>query len=89
MGVPDEAIVELGRIYAAGIEATQRQVVELFAGGGELTWEGDSLAAFQALVGKHSIEMLPVMRRLVDYAHHRTMQRLALAAIERGALPKP
>jgi DNA-binding transcriptional MerR regulator len=89
LGMEDRVIVELGRIYAEGIEATQRQVIDLFGGRGQLSWAGDDLAQFQRLVGKHSAEMLPSMRRMVDYAHHRTMQRLALAAIERGELPNP
>ncbi len=89
LGMTDRVIEELGRIYAEGIEATQRQVIELFGGRGRLEWTGDDLAQFQRLTAKHSAEMLPPMRRMVDYAHHRTMQRLALAAIERGELPNP
>ena len=89
IGMTDRVIVELGRIYSEGIEATQRQVIELFGGRGRLEWTDDELVQFQRLAGKHSAEMLPSMRRMVDYAHHRTMQRLALAAIERGELPNP
>jgi DNA-binding transcriptional MerR regulator len=89
LGMADRVIVELGRIYAEGIEATQRQVIELFGGRGRLEWTDDDLAQFQRLTAKHSAEMLPPMRAMVDYAHHRTMQRLALAAIERGELPNP
>jgi DNA-binding transcriptional MerR regulator len=89
LGVADRVIVELGRIYSEGIEATQRQVVDLFSGRGRFEWTDDELARFQNLTGRHSAELLPPMRRMVDYAHHRTMQRLALAAIERGELPNP
>jgi len=89
LGIDDRAIIELGRIYAAGIEATQRQVVDLFSGRGQVDWSDDDLTQFQRLTAKHSAELLPPMRRMVDYAHHRTMQRLALAAMERGDLPKP
>jgi DNA-binding transcriptional MerR regulator len=89
LGIDDRAIGELGRIYAEGIEATQRQVLELFGGRGTLDWTDDELAKLQRLIGKHAAELLPPMRRMVDYAHHRTMQRLALAAMERGELPDP
>ena len=40
MGIPTKALIELGRIYAQGIEATQREVVGLFSTGGALTWSG-------------------------------------------------
>jgi DNA-binding transcriptional MerR regulator len=89
MGLPPKALIELGRIYAEGIEATQREVIGLFSTGGAVTWEPDELAAFQALAGRTSTEILPLARRLVDYAHHRTIQRLALGAIERGTVPAP
>ena len=67
----------------------QRQVLELFSGRGQVDWTDDELAQFQQLTAKHSAELLPPMRRIVDYVHHRTMQRLTLAAIERGELPDP
>ncbi|HZP30067.1 MAG TPA: MerR family transcriptional regulator [Acidimicrobiia bacterium] len=89
IGIDDRVIVELGRIYADGVEATQRQVVDLFGGRRPLDMTADELAAFQRVVGQSSAELLTPMRRMVDYAHHRTMQRLALAAIERGLLPDP
>jgi DNA-binding transcriptional MerR regulator len=89
MGLPPKALIELGRIYAEGIEATQREVIGLFSTGGALTWDPDELAEFQAVAGRTATEILPLARRLVDYAHHRTIQRLTLGAIERGTVPAP
>jgi DNA-binding transcriptional MerR regulator len=89
MGLPPKALIELGRIYAQGIEATQREVIGLFSTGGALTWDPDELAEFQAVAGRTATEILPLARRLVDYAHHRTIQRLTLGAIERGTVPAP
>ena len=89
MGLPPKGLIELGRIYAQGIEATQREVIGLFSTGGALTWDPDELAEFQAVAGQTAIEILPLARRLVDYAHHRTIQRLTLGAIERGTVPAP
>jgi DNA-binding transcriptional MerR regulator len=89
MGLPPKALIELGRIYAQGIEATQREVIGLFSTGGALTWDPDELAEFQAVAGRTTTEILPLARRLVDYAHHRTIQRLTLGAIERGTVPAP
>ncbi|MSO78418.1 MAG: MerR family transcriptional regulator [Acidimicrobiia bacterium] len=84
LGLPAQALVELGRIYADGIEATQRQVIELFATGGDLPWSEAELAAFQDDAANAATEILPKARRLVDYLHHRTIQRLTLGAIEHG-----
>ncbi|MFO7590354.1 MAG: MerR family transcriptional regulator [Acidimicrobiia bacterium] len=89
LGFPAPAIVEVGRIYAEGIEATQRRVVDLFATGGELDWDPDDLHAFQEIAAQHASSVLGRARLIVDYTHHRTIQRLTLGAIERGTVPPP
>ena len=86
LGLPAAAIVEVGRIYAEGIEATQRQVVDLFATGGELDWDPADLQEFQDVAARHASDILARARRIVDYTHHRTIQRLTLGAIERGTV---
>ncbi|HEY8216111.1 MAG TPA: MerR family transcriptional regulator [Acidimicrobiia bacterium] len=87
LGVPRSAVVEMARTYAEGIEATQRRVVELFTTGGGIDWTDDEFAAFQRAAVAHAAAILPLARQLVDYTHHRTIQRLTLGAIERGDLP--
>jgi DNA-binding transcriptional MerR regulator len=87
LGLPAIALVELGRIYADGVEALQLQVVDLFTTGGDLPWPDDELVHFQDRAAKASTEILPRARRLVDYLHHRTIQRLTLGAIEHGTSP--
>lgn len=89
LGLPDRGIVELGRLYAEGIEATQRKVVDLFTTGGDLSWPDDELVEFQENASRSATEILPIARRIVDYLHHRTIQRLALGAIERGVMLPP
>jgi DNA-binding transcriptional MerR regulator len=80
-GIPLKALRELGQIYARGIEETQRRVVEVFVSGGDVTWEEGELEHLRDVVAGDSKTMLPAMRRLVDYTHHRTLQRLALDAV--------
>lgn len=87
IGMPVHALVELGRIYADGIEATQREVVDLFTTGGSLKWSDDELTRFQDTSARASTEILPRARQIVDYLHHRTIQRLTLGAIEHGTIP--
>jgi DNA-binding transcriptional MerR regulator len=87
MGIPTPALVEMGRLYAEGVEAMQRAVVELFTTGGELDWVPAQLEEFRAASAGSSADILPKARRVVDYLHHRTIQRLTLDAIEQ--LPNP
>lgn len=89
LGLPTKALVALGRIYVAGIETTQQQVIDVFGGEGPVAWEADELAEFQTTAAESAIDILPLMRRIVDYTHHRTIQRLTLGAIERGAVAAP
>jgi DNA-binding transcriptional MerR regulator len=84
LGLPDRGLVELGRIYAEGIEATQRKIIELFGTGGDLSWPEDELIEFQENAALAATEILPIARRIVDYLHHRTIQRLTLGAIEQN-----
>jgi DNA-binding transcriptional MerR regulator len=89
LGMPDKALVEIARVYAAGMEAAQLEIVRLFTTGGGIEWGEDELRDFQELAASSSAEILPRARRLVEYAHHRTIQRLTLGAIERGATAPP
>jgi len=89
LGLPAPAIVEVGRIYAEGVEATQRRVVDLFVTGGELDWDPDGLQALRDVAASHAAEVLARARHIVDYTHQRTIQRLTLGAIERGAVTRP
>lgn len=84
-GVPLKALRHLGEVYSRGIEETQRQVVDLFVTGGDLEWEEGELERLRDVVARDANQVLPAMRRLVDYTHHRTLQRLALDAVARGA----
>jgi len=90
LGTPRVAVVELARTYAEGIEATQRRIIELFTTGSDVAWADGELAQFQETSARHATELLPIARRIVDYTHQRTIQRLTLGAIEQGeATPDP
>ena len=89
LGIDAKALVEIGRIYAQGIESTQRDVVDLFTTGGTLEWNPAELARFQGASAEAAPKILPLVRRIVGYTHHRTIQRLTLSAIERGTVAPP
>jgi len=82
-------IVELGRIYAQGIDVTQRKIIDLFTTGGSIPWSPEDLRGFKAIAATTATQILPLARRLVDYTHIRTIQRLTLGAIESGATVLP
>lgn len=86
LGLPRQAVVEIARTYAEGIEATQRRIIELFTTGGELAWTDAELSEFQDAAAQYATRILPLARRLVDYTHQRTIQRLTLSAIDVGPI---
>lgn len=89
ISMPEDVLVELASIYVDGVETMQREVLELFSGTRGRTWEPGELAAFQQSVAASAGQLLPLVTRIVEYVHQRTLQRLTLGAIERGAFDPP
>ena len=83
-GLRDDVLVEIAGIYARGVEAMQRQVLEVFEGKRGPSWEPEELAAFQAATAERAGSLFPIVSRLVSYTHFRTLQRLTLTAIQEG-----
>jgi DNA-binding transcriptional MerR regulator len=84
--LPDDILVELVSIYVRGVEAMQSEVLELFAGHRGPAWDPEELTAFQQSAAGSAGQMLPLVTRVVEYVHQRTLQRLTLGAIERDRL---
>jgi hypothetical protein len=62
----------------------QREVMALFSGSrGERVWDPAELTAFQRSASAAAGQLLPLVTRIVEYVHQRTLQRLTLGAIER------
>lgn len=87
LGIPIAALRAFGRIYADGVEAIQHRIVDVFVTGDPAGLDPGELRALQSSAASDSTTMLGSMRRLVDYTHHRTIQRLALDAVTAGDLP--
>lgn len=85
-GMPDAVIVELASIYVSGVESMQSQVLELFSGTRGPVWRTGELEAFQLQAAASAGHLLPLVTRLVEYVHQRTLQRLTLGAIDRNAI---
>jgi DNA-binding transcriptional MerR regulator len=87
LGLPDAVIIELASIYVQGVEAMQVEVLHLFSGDRGYTWDPDELKTFQAQTVAAAGQLLPLVTRVVEYVHQRTLQRLTLGAIERATKP--
>jgi DNA-binding transcriptional MerR regulator len=86
-GLPDDVLTQLASIYVHGVEAMQSQVLALFGGQDGTEWEPGELETFQQRAAASAGELLPLVTRVVEYVHTRTLQRLTLGAIERSAPP--
>src|SRR4051794_32316095 len=83
LGLPQDVLVELCGIYVQGVEEMQSQVLELFSGKRGTAWEPGELEVFQNHAASSAARLLPLVTRVVEYVHQRTLQRLTLNAIER------
>ncbi|MGZ4691825.1 MAG: MerR family transcriptional regulator [Acidimicrobiia bacterium] len=83
IGLPDDVLVALASIYVQGVEAMQVEVLELFRGERGRAWDPEELRTFQEQTAASAGQLLPLVTRIVEYVHQRTLQRLTLGAIER------
>jgi DNA-binding transcriptional MerR regulator len=87
--LPEDVIVELAAIYVDGVERMQLEVLDLFAGRRGAVWGDEEITAFQNKAASAAGQLLPLVTRIVEYVHQRTLQRLTLGAIESGRLGVP
>jgi DNA-binding transcriptional MerR regulator len=84
LGLPADVLGELSGIYVDGVEGMQQEVLALFSGDRGKSWSPEDLRAFQEHAAASAGELLPLVTRIVDYVHRRTLQRLTLGAIQRS-----
>jgi DNA-binding transcriptional MerR regulator len=87
--LPEDVIVALASIYVHGVERMQLEVLDLFAGRRGHVWGDEEITAFQNKAASAAGQLLPLVTRIVEYVHQRTLQRLTLGAIESGRLGVP
>ena len=59
----------------------QRRVMDVFGGGNEVEWDPGEYEQVYELARASAGILLDATRRIVDYTHHRTLQRLTLDAL--------
>jgi hypothetical protein len=85
LAVPDAALVELARIYAAGLDAIQEQVVAVFTDQGAHEWDPDAVERFHSEVLHEMGRFARDIRVIADYTQQRNLQRVVLQKIEQRA----
>ena len=81
LGLPVKAIAAIARIYTEGVEQMQRRVMDVFGGSNEVEWDPGEYEQVYELARASAGILLDATRRIVDYTHHRTLQRLTLDAL--------
>lgn len=83
IGMTEDIVVELGKIYVHHFRALQRDVHDMLSGKGQ-PWAREEMEAIQKRLTSNATRMLPAVDRVLGYVHQRTVQRLTLEAIRVG-----
>jgi DNA-binding transcriptional MerR regulator len=85
LGMPVDLLVSLSAIYVTHFDQMLQEVVAMLATGAGLEWEPEELTAFQTTIARVAGQALPTIERVLNYVHHRTLQRLTLERIRTTA----
>ena len=81
IGMPEDFLVELGRIYVHHFDAIQRDIVKLLQGEGTVRLEPTQLEDLQRKLSAESGRLVHATERVLHYVHQRTLQRMALRSM--------
>jgi DNA-binding transcriptional MerR regulator len=85
-GLPDDLLVEVGRLYAAASDELQRRLVALF-GAWKIEGVGGDDPAFTKLTPADIARLARDVRVVADYTQQRNLQRQVMLVLERFATP--
>ena len=86
LAIPDTILVEIGRIYADGLDEIQERLVARTSSKGKRSRDGSrEQARFHASVAGEMGRFARDVRVIADYTQQRNLQRLVLEAIEQRA----
>ena len=90
LAIPHQALVEVARIYAEGLDEIQRRVVEVFTFVDSHCWDDEHTQRFQQMFSAEAERFARDVRVIADYTQQRNLQRAVLAKIEEhGAAAGP
>ena len=82
LAIPDRALVEVGRIYAEGLDEIQRRVVAVFTLVDSPCWDDAHAARFKEMFSAEMARFARDVRVIADYTQQRNLQRAVLEKIE-------
>jgi DNA-binding transcriptional MerR regulator len=91
MGMPDQVVLFMARLYAEHFADMQNEVAALFQGHGPVDWSDASRRAFIEDLGERVIDVFQLTARLLNYAHQATVRRMTLTTplADDEGLPPP
>jgi DNA-binding transcriptional MerR regulator len=81
LGMPEDFLVEIARIYVHHLSEIQRDVLALLRGEGTLRLEPAQLEEVQRRISAESGRVVRATERVMHYLHQRTIQRMALRSM--------
>jgi DNA-binding transcriptional MerR regulator len=89
LGMREEFLVAVGRMYVQHFAALQRDVVELLRGDRDIHLSPEELAEMQRRMTAHSARLVRATGQVLHYVHQRTLQRLALESMLESSRDTP
>ncbi len=85
VGMTQDILVELGRIYVRHFSELQREVHAMLAGWSHPEWDPAEMETMQRELTANASRMLPAVDKVLNYVHQRTVQRLTIEALRTAA----
>jgi hypothetical protein len=82
LAIPERALVEVGRIYAEGLDEIQRRLVEVFTLVDSHCWDDEHAQRFRSMFSAEVERFARDVRVIADYTQQRNLQRAVLHKIE-------
>jgi DNA-binding transcriptional MerR regulator len=80
IGMTDEVVIALGRVYVEHLVALQHDVLDMLSGNANPGWDPEELVTIQQNLTANAPRLIPAIDQLLSYIHQRTLQRLTLEA---------
>ena len=82
LAIPERALVEVGRIYAEGLDEIQRRLVEVFTFVDSHCWDDEHAERFRTMFSAEVERFARDVRVIADYTQQRNLHRAVLHKIE-------
>jgi DNA-binding transcriptional MerR regulator len=87
IGMPNEILLALGRIYVDHFAELQRDVLDMLSGKDNPARNAEELVSVQQQLTANAQRLMPAINQVLNYVHQRTLQRLTLEAARHAEDP--